>query len=131
MPVDGVTQQVTPSFFDLAFDDGHTVVHELLNLASYNYLGISYRDEVKEAAIETVVPITTEDFVLGKLDINAAARATSYSLAGDVKTWKLGATYVPFEDLTVRVTRSHDIRAPNHTEAFTTAAVNQGINACP
>jgi 8-amino-7-oxononanoate synthase len=28
------------------------VVQELLNLASYNYLGISYRDEVKEAAIE-------------------------------------------------------------------------------
>ena len=27
-------------------------VHELLNLASYNYLGISYRDEVKAAAIE-------------------------------------------------------------------------------
>jgi glycine C-acetyltransferase len=26
--------------------------HELLNLASYNYLGISYRDEVKQAAIE-------------------------------------------------------------------------------
>jgi glycine C-acetyltransferase len=27
---------------------------ELLNLASYNYLGISYRDEVKQAAIEAV-----------------------------------------------------------------------------
>ena len=29
-------------------------VHDLLNLASYNYLGISYRDEVKQAAIEAV-----------------------------------------------------------------------------
>jgi 8-amino-7-oxononanoate synthase len=29
-------------------------VRELLNLASYNYLGISYRDEVKQAAIEAV-----------------------------------------------------------------------------
>jgi glycine C-acetyltransferase len=28
------------------------VVQDLINLASYNYLGISYRDEVKEAAIE-------------------------------------------------------------------------------
>jgi glycine C-acetyltransferase len=27
---------------------------ELLNLASYNYLGISYRDEVKQAAIEAI-----------------------------------------------------------------------------
>jgi 8-amino-7-oxononanoate synthase len=27
---------------------------EMLNLASYNYLGISYRDEVKEAAIEAI-----------------------------------------------------------------------------
>jgi 8-amino-7-oxononanoate synthase len=30
------------------------VVQELLNLASYNYLGISYRDEVKQAAIEAI-----------------------------------------------------------------------------
>jgi 8-amino-7-oxononanoate synthase len=29
-------------------------VQDLLNLASYNYLGISYRDEVKRAAIEAV-----------------------------------------------------------------------------
>ena len=29
-------------------------VHDLLNLASYNYLGISYREEVKQAAIEAV-----------------------------------------------------------------------------
>jgi 8-amino-7-oxononanoate synthase len=29
-------------------------LQELLNLASYNYLGISYRDEVKDAAIEAV-----------------------------------------------------------------------------
>jgi len=28
------------------------VIQDLINLASYNYLGISYRDEVKEAAIE-------------------------------------------------------------------------------
>src|SRR5258708_5503162 len=30
------------------------VVQDLLNLASYNYLGISYRPEVKKAAIEAV-----------------------------------------------------------------------------
>jgi hypothetical protein len=29
---------------------------DLLNLASYNYLGISYRDEVKQAAIEARHP---------------------------------------------------------------------------
>jgi glycine C-acetyltransferase len=29
-------------------------VQDLLNLASYNYLGISYRDEVKQAAIEAI-----------------------------------------------------------------------------
>lgn len=31
------------------------VVQDLLNLASYNYLGISYRDEVKQAAVEAVM----------------------------------------------------------------------------
>jgi glycine C-acetyltransferase len=36
------------------------VIHELLNMASYNYLGISYRPEVKRAAIEA-----TEKYGLG------------------------------------------------------------------
>lgn len=31
------------------------VVQDLLNLASYNYLGISYRDEVKRAAVDAVM----------------------------------------------------------------------------
>src|SRR5688572_18967599 len=35
-------------------------IQDLINLASYNYLGISYRDEVKRAAIEA-----TETFGLG------------------------------------------------------------------
>ena len=29
-------------------------IHDLINMASYNYLGISYRPEVKEAAIKAV-----------------------------------------------------------------------------
>ena len=35
-------------------------IHDLINMASYNYLGISYRPEVKEAAIKAVEKSTKE-----------------------------------------------------------------------
>ena len=44
-----------------------------------NFNPLNGETDVSEAAFETVVPITTEEFVLGKLDVNAAIRATSYS----------------------------------------------------
>jgi outer membrane receptor protein involved in Fe transport len=52
------------------------------------------------------------------LDLNGAIRLTDYSTSGMVTTWKLGATYTPFEDVKVRLTRSRDIRAPNLAELF-------------
>ena len=78
--------------------------------------------QVSEGAVETQVPVTTSDFMLGELNINAAYRFTAYSYFGDAQTWKIGATYKPIEDITIRVTDSRDIRAPNHLEAFTPAA---------
>jgi outer membrane receptor protein involved in Fe transport len=52
------------------------------------------------------------------LSINGAVRRTHYSLSGTAYTWKAGATYVPFDGLRLRATRSRDIRAPNISELF-------------
>jgi len=67
---------------------------------------------VAETYLETVVPL------LPGLDFNGAYRYTAYSTSGGVSTWKTGLTYQVIDDLKLRVTYSHDIRAPNLNELF-------------
>ena len=83
-----------------------------------NYLPFQGSYNVKEAYLETVVPLG-----LG-LEFNGAVRATDYSTSGYVTTWKLGATWAPIEDIRFRVTRSRDIRAPNLNELFQAGTAN-------
>lgn len=83
-----------------------------------NYLPFTGAYNVKEAYIETVVPLG-----LG-LEFNGAVRGTDYSNSGFVTTWKLGATWAPIEDIRFRVTRSRDIRAPNLNELYQAGTAN-------
>ena len=83
-----------------------------------NYLPFKGSYNVKEAYLETVIPLG-----LG-LEFNGAVRATDYSTSGYVTTWKLGATWAPIEDIRFRVTRSRDIRAPNLNELFQAGTAN-------
>ncbi|VXC68351.1 TonB-dependent receptor plug domain-containing protein [Sphingomonas sp. AX6] len=83
-----------------------------------NYLASIGRYDVKEAYLETVVPLG-----LG-LEFNGAVRATDYSTAGYVTTWKAGATWQPIDDIRFRVTRSRDIRAPNLNDLFQAGSAN-------
>ncbi|KTE22644.1 TonB-dependent receptor [Sphingopyxis sp. H050] len=83
-----------------------------------NYLPFRGSYNVKEAYLETVVPLG-----LG-LEFNGAVRGTDYSNSGYVTTWKLGATWAPIEDIRFRVTRSRDIRAPNLNELFQAGTAN-------
>ncbi len=76
------------------------------------------RDNVKEGFVELLVPVFKDSAVGKSLELNAAYRYTDYKNSGTVSTWKIGATYEPFEDLRIRVTRSRDIRAPNLFELF-------------
>ncbi|WP_326522777.1 TonB-dependent receptor plug domain-containing protein [Sphingomonas sp.] len=77
-----------------------------------NYQPTTGRYNVKEGYFETVVPL------LSGLEVNGAVRATDYSSAGYVTTWKAGGTWQPIPDFRVRVTRSRDIRAPNLNELY-------------
>ena len=73
---------------------------------------------VKEAFAETVIPLSNAQAWAGALDLNAAVRYTDYSTSGEVTTWKTGVTYSPVNEVTLRATRSRDIRAPNILELF-------------
>lgn len=75
---------------------------------------------VTEGFLETVVPLAKDSPFAQSLDLNAAVRATDYSTSGYVTTWKVGLTYAPVDDVSFRVTRSRDIRAPNLAELFQT-----------
>ena len=83
-----------------------------------NYLASVGRYDVKEAYLETVVPLGFG------LEFNGAVRATDYSTAGYVTTWKAGATWQPIDDIRFRVTRSRDIRAPNLNDLFQAGSAN-------
>jgi outer membrane receptor protein involved in Fe transport len=83
-----------------------------------NYLPSFGSYDVKEAYLETVIPLGFG------LEFNGAVRATDYSIAGYVTTWKVGATWQPIDDIRLRVTRSRDIRAPNLNDLFQAGTAN-------
>ena len=83
-----------------------------------NYLIFTAANSVTEGFVETVVPLAKDTVWAKSLDLNAAIRATDYKTSGYVTTWKVGATYDPIDDIRFRVTKSHDIRAPNLQELF-------------
>jgi iron complex outermembrane receptor protein len=77
-----------------------------------NFLPVFGSYNVKEAFLETVVPI------IKNMDFNGAVRVTDYSTSGRVETWKTGLTYQVIPDIKLRGTISRDIRAPNLGELF-------------
>jgi outer membrane receptor protein involved in Fe transport len=85
---------------------------------------------VKEGYVELAVPILKDTPFFQELSINGAGRITDYSTSGSVKTWKVGTTWKPVDDLLLRGTLSRDIRAPNLFELFAgrTTALTQVID---
>jgi len=80
---------------------------------------------VIEGYLEAGVPLL-KDSVLGKsLDVDGAVRRTHYNPFGNATTWKVGGVYTPVQDLTFRVTRSRDIRAPTALESSPNATRTQ------
>ncbi len=75
-------------------------------------------DDVKEAFVETLVPLLGQLPGVHSLELNGAYRYTDYKNSGSVGTWKAGLQYSPIEGLRLRGTRSRDIRAPNLYELF-------------
>ncbi len=75
------------------------------------------KTSVYEGYLEAGLPLL-KDSPLGKaLDIDGAVRYTHYDPFGNATTWKGGVVYTPVSDITFRVTRSRDIRAPTAQES--------------
>jgi outer membrane receptor protein involved in Fe transport len=78
--------------------------------------------DVNEVYAETGVPLASGLPWAQSLDLNAALRLTKYSSVGRVNTWKVGLSYLPVNDLRLRGTVSHDVRAPNVGELYLSQA---------
>jgi iron complex outermembrane receptor protein len=75
------------------------------------------KTEVVEGYLEAGVPLLKDSPMGEALDIDGAIRFTHYDPFGDATTWKVGLVYTPVSDITFRVTRSRDIRAPTAQES--------------
>jgi outer membrane receptor protein involved in Fe transport len=94
-----------------------------------NYHNGHGKYDVKEAYLEFNVPVLKSES-LGDVNLNLAARATDYSTAGKVNTWKIGANWeTGIDGLRFRAVASRDVRAPNLSELFAAPTVtNNAVN---
>jgi outer membrane receptor protein involved in Fe transport len=86
-------------------------------------LGVSQR--VWEVAGEVDVPLLKDVPFVKKLDLNGAARYTSYNTSGNYVTWKAGVDWNVLDSLRLRATRSRDIRAPTLYDLFAPTSIVQ------
>jgi iron complex outermembrane recepter protein len=91
-----------------------------------NYRATTAKWSVTEGFFETFIPLAADESWARSLDLNAAVRYADYSESGGEVTWKVGATYAPIDELTLRVTKSRDIRAPNLGDLFNEGRAGTG-----
>lgn len=79
---------------------------------------------VSEIATEIQVPVLADKPFFQDLTLNGAARYTHYTTSGNAFTWKLGAVWKIDNAITLRATRSRDIRAPSLVDLFAPATTS-------
>ncbi|MET0293136.1 MAG: TonB-dependent receptor, partial [Steroidobacteraceae bacterium] len=77
--------------------------------------------DVREAFIETEVPLLGETALSRSLSFNGAVRLANYEGSGNVWAWKAGIDWQVTDELRVRGTRSRDVRAGSLSERFDTS----------
>lgn len=86
--------------------------------SDYNKQSTEGRFFAKEAYLELNVPIVANMQGAAKVELNAAARYTSYNTFGDKTSFKVGGTWAPVNDVTIRGTYSTAFRAPTIGNLF-------------
>lgn len=74
--------------------------------------------KVTEAYGELVVPVLRDLPFARHLEVEGAFRFSDYNVYGSTNTWKIGATWSPFDALTLRGVRSRSVRVPNFGELY-------------
>jgi iron complex outermembrane receptor protein len=111
--------------------NGGPNVSPLLSTAGSNWFIGNFHSgggnyHVSEGFVEVAVPLL-DSANWGRVDLDAAGRATGYSSSGYVNTWKAGLTWdTPLDGLRFRILQSRDVRAPNLSELGAPAS---GVNS--
>jgi iron complex outermembrane receptor protein len=87
-------------------------------LMNQNYSLFSGAVDVAEGYFETGIPVLSGLPLIKLIAANAAIRETDYSTSGLATTWKVGGTWDVNDNFRLRITQSHDIRAPNINELY-------------
>ena len=74
--------------------------------------------DVYDAFAEIRLPILRDRPFAKELTVDGAVRLASYSTLGEATTWKVGGSWAPIDDITIRGTISEAVRAPNVSELF-------------
>ncbi|RAK60288.1 hypothetical protein DJ021_10955 [Phenylobacterium hankyongense] len=112
----------------------HQVADAISNANGFNIGNphdINGSEGVKEAFVETVVPLLKDMTLVKSLDFNGAIRETEYQTSGAVTTWKAGLSWSVTDDLRVRAARSKDIRAPALGELYASYILSKGTLTDP
>ncbi len=86
--------------------------------SDYNKQSTEGRFFAKEAYAELLVPVVANMPGAAKVELNAAARYTSYNTFGDKTSFKVGGTWAPVNDVTIRGTYSTAFRSPTIGNLF-------------
>jgi outer membrane receptor protein involved in Fe transport len=81
--------------------------------------------QVSEAAFEMDLPLLADMRFAKNVDLNTAVRYTHYSTNGSANTWKAGLDWHFSDALTMRSTRSRDIRAPTLQDLLAPTVITQ------
>lgn len=87
--------------------------------------------EVKEAAIEFLVPLLADKPFAHKLDLSLGFRTSDYDVSGRVETYKADGLWEPFRGFTIRGGFEHAIRAPNIGELYNQLGAQAQIGSPP
>ncbi|NVJ99380.1 MAG: TonB-dependent receptor, partial [Alphaproteobacteria bacterium] len=94
---------------------------------------------VYEGVAEVLVPLVQDADMAKELTLEAGVRYSNYTVDDptspkyDTTTWKLGMSWTPVEDITIRGTFARAVRAPNITELFSpqnTGLTNLQVDPC-
>jgi iron complex outermembrane recepter protein len=80
--------------------------------------------DVKEAFVETRIPLLKDVAFAKSLSLSAAVRSGQYSTVGSTLSWNAGMEWQPISDVKVRATRALSTRAPNINELYSPPSQN-------
>lgn len=98
-----------------------------VNVESYSYLGTTDGGfTVAEIFGETIIPLVNGVTGIDNLELELAARYSDNSVTGGDVTWKSALNWTLVDEVRIRTTYSHAVRAPNINELFAPEEVGGG-----